>query len=681
MSKARNTDHFDEYELLPRSYQEDLVEDAYQIHIDRGVSELSNQFCRYYFATHIKSEKEYFAIVFERSFSPPVNEIDILKKHHSRHINKLHAYSLVKLSTSKKYQFVAIVDSYDPTQNLQNLVEQNGPLNTELVENSLLPALWQYIEFGDTYRINCCNINPKNIIVTKDNNFILKEFVTALPNFYQPQAYLSPEISDAIPSGRAVRGTDADMYASAMVVVFAISGTVISFPHRDTKIFNAERIEGGSYEIVSKNIKIPRGLRSFLSAALQDNPSYRLKVTGLKDLLSNTQSNIQNKSKKNSHSVSGHTILFEGHNYSHPEALASAAYAYYDAGLNMCHDENFVKWSQKAKGKTDNIAEILSITNHNRVFSKIVDAEKEETMLKIFSMLDDHSPIRLKDFCITIESISNILFSSIYTGNKILFDQLSKILRRGYWRIVLNNYQKDRIPFDELEKIQNLANVLTGNASEYIGKQELYRLDRYIPCLSPTVISDYVLSLGDLLVALDKIAAHTPSKLVIDEHIAAFIYSRLVREDALSATYEQDNEHFEKSVMLKGASLLALAQENSHDIKVPHLCSLLSQKIIEWVNDNLHSSKLKKVITSEIAELSATGSLSQVLYVISNPQLFQNDRRGYKVAYQQSLELTTVITDLSDEKKVYEMGVALGQRLTVLLSYFLLMLVTLMIMI
>jgi hypothetical protein len=136
-------------------------------------------------------------------------------------------------------------------------------------------------------------------------------------------------------------------------------------------------------------------------------------------------------------------------------------------------------------------------------------------------------------------------------------------------------------------------------------------------------------------------------------------------------------EHLSQSIMLQGIFWLSVAQDYAHNIKVPHLCSIIAQKLIEWINDNLHSTKLKKIITSEIAELSATGSLSQMLYVMSNPQLFYNDYRGYKVAHRQVGNLAKEIKYLSDEEQMYEVGLALGQKLTVLFSYFLCMLVSL----
>ena len=673
MSITHNTDYFETHEMLPRSYQDDIVDETYKIHIDRLVNELSNQFCRYYFATHLKSEKEYFAIVFERSFNPPIREIDILKKHPLASINHILTYSLVKLSTSRKYQLVVIVEAYDPFETLQHHIETNGTMDTSVVQDSLIPALVKCIEFCTTHDINYGNINPQNIIVSKNNTFMLKEFVSALPNFYQPPAYLAPEICDTIQTGRAKNGVSVDVYALGMTVYYSISGTVLSFDHHDPRIFNAKRIETGSYNVITKKTKVPSALRMFLASTLNDNPLYRWNSTQLCDWLSTSQG----KQLTNHTHISGHTILFEGHNYSHTEALASAMYSFYESGIALCHDENFMRWVQKAKGKTDNIEEFILFTNNSntRIFSNVIDSEKEEMMLKIFAMLDTYSPIRIKDFCITLESIPSILFSAIYNDNKSLFDQLSKILRRNYWKIVLTPEYKDTIPYEYLDRINNLSSIFTANASDYVGKQQLYLYDPYIPCLSPTVIHDYVLSIDDLLVSLDKIAAHTPSKLSIDEHIAAFVYSRLPSGSNLQDKLGDGYDHISKSIMIEGISLLAIAQENSHDIKIPHLCSIIAQKLIEWINDNLHSMKLKKVITSEIAELASTGSLSQILYVISNPQLFQNDYRGYKVAHKQVVDLTENIQYLSDEDQMYELGVSLGQRFTVLFSYFLCLLV------
>jgi hypothetical protein len=124
-------------------------------------------------------------------------------------------------------------------------------------------------------------------------------------------------------------------------------------------------------------------------------------------------------------------------------------------------------------------------------------------------------------------------------------------------------------------------------------------------------------------------------------------------------------------------ALLAKAQEHVPDIKIPHLCSIVAQKLIEWVNDNLYNAKLKNVVTSELAELAGGGMLSQMLYVVSNSKLFQNDNKGYNVANKEVNELNKKIKKMSDPVQIYNAGIELGQRLTVVFSYLVCMIVTL----
>lgn len=667
-----NIDHFENNDLLPRSYQEDIIEEEYKIHADRSVNELSNQFCRYYFATHLKSEKEYFAIVFERNFNPDIHAIELLKKHPISSCNKIVAYSLVKLSTSRKYQFVAIVESYDPSDTLQHYIETNGSMAVGKIQTELLPALIKTVEYCASHEINCSNINPTNIIVTKNNTFILREFISTAPNFYQPLSYLAPELGDTNDFGRLKTGVAADIYALGMTTYFALTGFIPNFGKHNPRVANANRIEEGSYNTIAIQAKIPKIFKEFLAATLSDNPIERCDITELcAEFLS--QSNKKTRGSKNSYNIN-HTILFEGHNYSNPVALASAMYTNYEAGLKFFKEENFIKWVQRTKNK--NIEEFIPFINNNSAYLENID-NMEEKMLRAFAILDYSSPLKIKDLSITVETIPNLLFTAVYNDNKHLLEHISHILTRQYWKIVLSPEYKTSLPNGYMEVLTSISNAFRLGTPEYTSKQQLYLLDPYIPCLSLAVIGDYVLSIGDLLVALDRIAAHTPNKIHIDEHIAAFIYSRLKNTSSEDEKLDNIPEHLSKSIMLRGVFWLAMAQDNAMNIKVPHLCSILAQKLIEWINDNLHSSKLKKVITSEIAELSTTGSLSQMLYVISNPQLFYNDYRGFKVAHKQVLDLEKEIKYLSNEEQMYSMGLCLGQRLTVLFSYFLCMLVSL----
>ncbi|MGV2432206.1 MAG UNVERIFIED_CONTAM: hypothetical protein LVQ98_02205 [Rickettsiaceae bacterium] len=238
------------YHLLPKSYKEDLIDGIYQIHTERHISELSNQFCRYYFATHLKNGKEYFAIVFERGFLPPIKELSLLKTSHSPFINNLLAYSLVRLSISKKHFICAIVEAYDPSETLQNYLDKNGAMSSENVSTKLMPAMVSLLTFCEAHKINCNNICPSNIIFTNDGTIKLREFFVSLPNFGQDKLFLAPEIADAMPIGRKVFGLHADIYALGMTVYYSLTRSLPDFGKHNAALYNAIRIESRTYDYI-----------------------------------------------------------------------------------------------------------------------------------------------------------------------------------------------------------------------------------------------------------------------------------------------------------------------------------------------------------------------------------------------------------------------------------------------
>ncbi len=654
------------YHALPRSYQEDLVSGVYRIHINRPVTELSNQFCRYYFATHTGTEKEYFAIVFERSFNVSIKELHLLTTLHCPSLNNLIAYSLVRLATSKKYLICAIVDAYNPEETLRRYIETNGPMKDDYVEDKLMPAMVSLLEFCDTHNINCNNIHPDNVIISKDGTIKLREFVNALPHFYQHPSFLAPEIADALPFGRKVFGVGADIYAFSILIYYAMTGEIPDFSKHEPKLYNAARIEAGSYNLTAAQKRLPQKFKLLLAWTMQDMLEARWGVERLIAWGSSRASTKMPKAK----SSNSYTTLFNGHNYSNPVALASAITAFYDDGLTFCRTEGFLKWVQKTKGRAE-VVEYFMHVQHDKTFGTL-DGEMQESFLKIIAMLDPNSPIRLKDFCITTTSFQNVLFYSINKSSSALLNTVITILKHSYWHIMISDGSAN-IPKEYSGLLSKVSSMLMSD-SDCIERIS-YDLDMYLPCMSPVISSDYALSISDLLVSLDKVAAHTPGKLNIDHHIVSFVESRLSAEDIKSRETRFTN--IGDSTLIKAISLLAIVQEQVPEIKIPHLCSVAAQKLIEWANDNLHNAKLKHVITSELAELAGSGMLSQMLYVVSNPKLFQNDNKGYKVAYKQMLDLTKTIKRLSDSEEVYNIGLGLGQRVTVLLGYILCMVVAL----
>jgi len=662
------------YHALPKSFKEDIVDETYHIHTDRPIDELNTQFCRYYFATHMESEKEYFAIILNNNFRAPIEELSRLKSVHCPAINSLLAFSLVKLGVSKKYSLCAIVEPYNPADNLQNYIGKHGTMNSEQIETQIMPALTTALSYLDSHKMNCSNICPSNILIDKNGNVKLREFFVSPPNFHQDMGYLSPEIADANPFGRRVFGISSDIYALGASMFFALTGSAFNFSPHEPKLYNAYRIEAGTYESEVAKKRIAARSKIMLAWTLQDNPDTRWSINELIEWLQDKRDFTlpRHKAKNN------YATLFAGHNYANPRALASAMFNLYEEGTKFCRSELFLKWMQKTKGKTDSIEDYVHMYVQNQTVRGMSHQEMEESFFLILKQLSPQSPlIRLQDFCISIASIPDILFEAFNREDGEWTHYLLNMFSSNFFGMLESEFQYMEVPQEYIEKAYSISNLYKRNIENSAIENTIYKLDKYVPCQSNVVASEYVLSIEDLLISLDKIATHTPNKLQIDDQIIAFIESRI---NINNSTEQNANKIINSSQLLKGASYLAKAQEEVPEMKIPNLSSVIAQKLIEWINENIYNSKLKNVITSELAELAGSGVLSQMIYVVSNPQLFQNDMRGYKSACRDLKSLENKIKKLSDPNETYLAGIALGQRATVLIGYLLCMIVALVLM-
>ena len=120
---------------IPRSDTDDIINGMFKIHLNEEIVELSNDFCRYYYATDDAEQDEFYAIVFENSFIPRINVLDYLSKNSIEGLNNILAYSIVRLSTTQEERLVAIVNGYDVKSTLANQLKKGQTIKPQQFEN------------------------------------------------------------------------------------------------------------------------------------------------------------------------------------------------------------------------------------------------------------------------------------------------------------------------------------------------------------------------------------------------------------------------------------------------------------------------------------------------------------------------------------------------------------------
>ncbi len=663
---------------IPKSYQEDVVDGFYKIHLNETIHELNNEFCKYYRATTTEDDSEYFAIVFEKHFNPPLDVWHKLKSLNIKGLNNLITYSKVKLSLFNSYRLVAIVNKYNFSATLANLVTKNGPLSSDELEHNLIETVAEILKQCERININCGNINPSNIIVVNDSeSFMLREFISTYPNFYQEPSYLAPELAECIDSGRITKGMAADIYSLGITVFVALTGKEPWTEYENIYEFNKNRFEQTTYKLLMGKRKLSEHLKIFFKKVLHDSADSRWKI---KDIVGWLSGNITKNTTFETLVENTNLLAFNGENYGRPKSIAYAFFCHWDEAFLFIHDDKLVKWAIRYGFNDNVIEEISKITGDKKVNKNLIrlgGAEHSNKLTKLLLIIDPQGSIRQKGLAFSALSISNVIYHNLVKNKKSILEPTIKAMKEKYWQINADSNSASFLDADTDTKFYNIASSFSANSVIFGAERIMYSLCPHASCLSPLLSSEYITDVPELLIALDKIAEKKHlEQFNIDRHIIAFIAARLSLEQEYNIKILKDFPKLSDHPLIFGLCVLSLAQQSEPDIKLPSLCNILTTRIIELLEDSLHNIKFKQQIASSLTELSASGNLSLVVNLLSNQTPFIDDYNGY---YNASREIrnTKNYINLLDSGDSLVNALFLGQKLTVLISYILCFIVTL----
>jgi hypothetical protein len=199
----------------------------------------------------------------------------------------------------------------------------------------------------------------------------------------------------------------------------------------------------------------------------------------------------------------------------------------------------------------------------------------------------------------------------------------------------------------------------------------MYTLNPYIPCQSPIIVDEYVVTISEFLTSLDKIASKNPEHVIIDRHMIAFLSSRVgvtaEKEIYILKDFVQISESFTAQFLV----LLRRACDLNPSIKINNLSYVIGQRVIELLEKNLHSSKLISVMTERVAAAAQEADITQMTAILSNTKIFHNDKVGYRKACSDVANFNSEILQLKDHKKIFVEANEFGQKLSVFFAYIL----------
>jgi hypothetical protein len=651
---------------IPRSFQEDVIDGLFRINLDQQIHDLHTEFCKYFVATQIQTNKGYFAIVFEKEFNVSMSLLNILKSSHVSGLNNLVTYAIVPLSLFKGSYLVAIVEEYDVSNNLAYHIQKYGALSLDIIENKLLPTFSQMLEQLGRLGIACGNINPGNIIILDNGNFMLREFINAYQGFYQDTYYLAPEIAECTELGRSSHNIATDIYAIGVTIFYAMTADEVWSEYKNIYHYNDTRFDISTFKLLVNKRRILDKFKILLKGLLQHDIANRWQVANINDwLLGNHPQTLFDRATENTN-----LLNFNGHNYSNLKSIAYALFCNWDEALNFIQDDKLITWMVRQNLDNNLINKVKKILGEKRFAQSFIVKnfnELNNKLTDLLSIIDPQGPIRHRGIAFSIYSVPNVLHYLFIKDRTLAAEKILQNLQ--YQDLFLYKNVSD-----------NVSSVLVAVANGKIQVNDLekisYLMNPNAICLSSVLAHEFVNNIPDLLVALDKIALQTPSKFFIDRSILAFITARVGTQLESSVKIFSNFPQFSDNPYIHGLCLLSIAHKNAPDIKIANLCNILVSRIIGLFNSSIHNIKFKRELEAQLLDLASEGDLYKIVDSLRDQTRFVNDYNGYYKACKEIEILQQQIRSLAFSDLIFNNALLFGQKLTVLLSYLLCFIVT-----
>lgn len=513
-------------------------------------------------------------------------------------------------------------------------------------------------------------IRPTNIFWRTGTSVApqIGEGLSVPAGFDQPVVFEPVSRALSMPLGKGV-GTHADdCYAFGVSLAFLLLGGNPMRGLTDQQIIEMKMQRGsfaaivGHHRISPTHIEILRGL-------LADDWTQRWTSSDLDQWLGGRRMTL--KSSDAGKKAARH-FVFMGQEYWQIAPLADAFARNVSEATKVIENESLTKWLLRALDDKDRADDIDSVMNDLKQSGKTGSYE-DQLVARVCMVLDHTAPIRYRGLSTMPSGIPTLLVEANLNQNTASTQALSEMITTQMVSLWIQLQGENKAPYIPLGQMFDRMRLVLEKASYGNGIEHvIYEMNSGIPCLSPMLRNQYVLSPKGLLPALERVAAtgNKPPE-PMDRHIAAFIVVRDRRGDRVFLPLSIPPS--EESVV-RGTALLTIFSELQYKYgpeSLPHLAAWLSP-IVEPALRRFFNKNLREAMHKRAKELVSAGKISALAQMIDDPQKLDKDQKDFLAARILFLNIQKEIINLESRAKNRDAVVSSSGRPTaVTLSFFL----------
>ncbi|MDP4797049.1 MAG: hypothetical protein NWR87_09075 [Rhodospirillales bacterium] len=484
------------------------------------------------------------------------------------------------------------------------------------------------------------SVRPDNIYFLDEDcqEIVLGDCVTAPEGFDQPLMFEPLERALANPAGRGVGSVTDDMYAlGASLVVLALGSNPIERMKGEDLLFRRTNL--GSYAAICSGARISMSLLEPLRGLLSDIPSERWGLDQITMWLNGIK---QNASQKKTVRKGETPFRFGGREHTNVRTLAHAFNRQIPETVKILHDETFHAWLKRSAGEGELSDTIKGFVDTANFHKEDYQGTEEYLVARCCAAMDPTGPIRYKGLSIYLDGIGPMLAMEFIRNGSV--QVLTEIINRDIYQF----WSGDRATFmDSIETSRRYVQmkVWLSNSDPGQGLERcLYELNPGLACQSPHIIEDSIVSIEDLLPALDRAANHIEGKAKpMDRHVTAFVAAHFIEDiqphlRALAAAKESTS-------VIGMLSLLAYLQWKLKCEPVFGLASWVGGLLGPAINA-YHNRSTRRELEKEIPKLVRRGSLPDLFDLIDNAEKRREDQDGYADALVEYIACADEIVDI-----------------------------------
>jgi hypothetical protein len=374
----------------------------------------------------------------------------------------------------------------------------------------------------------------------------------------------------------------------------------------------------GHHHLSPSHIELFRGL-------LTDDPQQRWTAADLEQWLSGRRltaksSDIGRRSNR--------SFEFVRRDYWQPRPLADAFARHVSDASRVIDSGALDKWLRRSLGDEDRADDVQEAVASLKESGKTANFE-EQLVSRVCIALDPAAPIRYRGLTFMPDGVAGLMAQAIANGTKTdaLIDVIASQLV-PFWIEMQKQMKSEMVPltqqFDRLTTIVEKSTY--GNGIE----RSVYELNPTLPCMSPILRGQCVMTPRMLLPALERVAGSSSrSPEPMDRHIGAFLIVRDRKSEVL-----MESMGAPEGTLRRGLAMLSLYgdMQNRHGPEsLPGLAKWLLPAL-EPATKRFFGKNLREHVQGQIKEAIDKGDLGALSRIIDNPGRVQRDEQEFVAA-------------------------------------------------